>query len=221
MVFILQAQDCKNYYYLANNAEIQMTVYDRKGNESGKQTWKILDVKPQGSGYSSTIESVFTDSKGNEITKATGNYKCEKGVLMADMRMAMPQQQMDANKNTEVKAAQVYIEYPANMSTGQVLQDANFEMEMYNDGNKTNTTTFKETNRKVEGKETVTSPAGSWEAYKITYDGQLKINMAGIGIPMNFKVTEWFVPGFGLVKSESMNKNGKLMGSTLITSIKK
>ncbi|HEY9364669.1 MAG TPA: hypothetical protein VIQ00_15515, partial [Chitinophagaceae bacterium] len=181
MILTLQAQDCKNYYYISDNAEIQMTVYDRKGNESGKQTWKVSSVKSDGNGYSSIVESVFTDSKGKEIAKASGNYKCEKGVLMADMRMALPQQQMDAYKNTEVKADKVYIEYPAKMSTGQALQDADFKMEMFNNGTKTNTTTFKETNRKVEGKETITSPAGTWEAYKITYDGQMKITMGGIG----------------------------------------
>ncbi len=45
--------------------------------------------------------------------------------------------------------------------------------------------------------------------------------MSGIGIPVNMVVNEWFVPGFGVVKTESYNKKGKLMGSTLLTSIKK
>jgi hypothetical protein len=36
----------------------------------------------------------------------------------------------------------------------------------------------------------------------------------GIGIPMNFDVTEWFAPGFGVVKTES---NG---GTTQVTAIK-
>jgi hypothetical protein len=35
------------------------------------------------------------------------------------------------------------------------------------------------------------------------------------------KVTEWFVPNFGIVKSETSDKNGKLMGSSMLTSIKK
>jgi hypothetical protein len=35
------------------------------------------------------------------------------------------------------------------------------------------------------------------------------------------QVKEWFAPNFGIVKTESNAKNGKLMGSTLIPSIKK
>jgi len=38
---------------------------------------------------------------------------------------------------------------------------------------------------------------------------------------MNFKVTEWFAPGFGVVKSETYARNGKLLGSTQLTSLKK
>lgn len=69
--------------------------------------------------------------------------------------------------------------------------------------------------------EKITTPAGSWDAYKITYNGLFRMQMAGIGIPMNMQVTEWFVPGFGVVKTETYSKNGKLMGSSLLTSLKK
>ena len=108
----IHAQDCKNYYYLTNNSTVELTIYDRKGSESGKQTWKIKDVKNQNNGYVSTIESVFTDNKGKESAKSTGTYICSNGILKADMRMAVPQQQMDAYKDMEVRADEVYIEYP-------------------------------------------------------------------------------------------------------------
>jgi hypothetical protein len=123
----------------------------------------------------------------------------------------------------EVKADEVFIEYPATMSAGQTLKDANFKMEMYNKGTLFTTMTFDETNRKVEGKEAITTPAGTWECWKITYEGKIKATMApmNIGIPINMQGTEWFAPGFGIVKTESFNKNGKFLASTLITSIKK
>lgn len=217
----IHAQDCKNYYYLTNNSTVELTIYDRKGSESGKQTWKIKDVKNQNNGYVSTIESVFTDNKGKESAKSTGTYICSNGILKADMRMAVPQQQMDAYKDMEVRADEVYIEYPQNMSTGQTLADGVFKMEMYNNNNLSTTINFSQVNRKVEGKENISTPAGSWDAYKISYEGQFKTMIGGISIPMNFKSIEWFVPGFGMVKSETYSKNGKLMGSTMLTAYKK
>jgi hypothetical protein len=35
----------------------------------------------------------------------------------------------------------------------------------------------------------------------------------GVGIPMNFEPTEWYAPGFGIIKTESKS------GGTAITAI--
>lgn len=193
------AQDCKNYYFLTGNAVVEMTMYDKKGEVSGKQTWTISDVKREASSLSSTVSTVMTDDKGKEIAKSTGQYKCANGVLQADIRMNMSQPQ---NKDATAEASYDgnYIEYPPSMQAGQTLADAEATITSKSGGMNTSIN-FKQTNRKVADKETVTSPAGTWEAYKITYDATITTKIAGIGIPLRMKVTEWFVPGFGMVKS--------------------
>jgi len=217
------AQDCKNFLFMTNNAEVQMTVYDKKGKESGIQTWTITEVKKDGSGYHSTINSSFKDEKGKEAAAGKGLYKCTGGILQADMKMSMPQQQMEAYKDAAVKFEPAYLEYPPKMNEGQSLADADFKMDVEMKGGMTTNIGFKQTNRKVGSKESVTSPAGTWDAYIITYDAQLSTRMAGINIPINFNFTgkEWFVPNVGIVKTETYAKGGKLLGSSLITSIKK
>jgi len=217
--FYSSAQDCKNYYFMTNNAKVQMTMYDKKGKESGIQTWNITDVKNTGSSFSSTVSTVFTDEKGKEITKSNGTYICDGGMLKADIKMSMPQGQAQGpTAAAQMDAA--YIEYPSGMAAGQALKDASFEMDTETNGMKSHVT-FKQTNRKVATSEKITTPAGSWDAHKITYDGYFRIKMMGIGVPMNLKVTEWFVPGFGIVKSETFDKKGNLMGSSMLTSITK
>jgi len=217
--FYSSAQDCKNYYFMTNNAKVQMTMYDKKGKESGIQTWNITDVKNTGSSFSSTVSTVFTDEKGKEITKSNGTYICDGGMLKADIKMSMPQGQAQGpTAAAQMDAA--YIEYPSGMAAGQALKDASFEMDTETNGMKSHVT-FNQTNRKVATSEKITTPAGSWDAYKISYDGFFRIKMMGIGVPMNLKVTEWFVPGFGIVKSETFDKKGNLMGSSMLTSITK
>ncbi|MEJ7912919.1 MAG: hypothetical protein WKF70_07175, partial [Chitinophagaceae bacterium] len=83
------------------------------------------------------------------------------------------------------------------------------------------TTRFEMKNRKVLSRERVTSEAGSWEAYKISYEATIRIKMAGIGIPMVMKTTEWFVPFFGVVKTETFSRKGKKQGSSLLTGMKR
>jgi len=135
-------------------------------------------------------------------------------VLYADAKVAMPQENMAAYKDMEVKAEETFIEYPSSLSADQSLKDVNFKMEMYNKGTLFVTITFDEVNRKVINKESITTPAGTWDCWKITYDMKFKASTAplNIGIPFNMLVTEWFCPGFGIVKSETYTKNGKLVG---------
>ncbi len=213
------AQDCKKYYYMMNNAEIQMTLYDKKDAISGIQTWKITNVTKSSNGYSSTAAFDFTNGKGEEITKGNGTYKCEDGKLMADVHMFLPQEEMQKTSMGNAKLNNVYVEYPSVLSEGMQLPDAVFDMDVNTSGIPS-TAHYEMKNRKVVGKEKVSSDAGSWDAFKITYDTEIKIKMIGIGIPMKMQTTEWFVPDFGVVKSETYKK-GKKLGSSLLTKFKK
>ncbi len=216
----LHAQDCKNFYYMANNAEVQMTEYDKNGTKSGLQTWKISNVSKDGDGFRSTINSTLTNDKGQEISKATGVYRCNGGKMMADIRMSLPQDQMQQVKAGEAKLSEAYLEFPSSLSEGMKLADAFFDMDLNTSGIPS-TVRIELKNRQVAGKEKITSDAGSWDAYKITYDASVKIKMAGIGIPIVMKITEWFVPDFGVVKSETFSRQGKKMGSSLLTKLTK
>ena len=219
---ISKAQNCNGFLFLSNNAEVQMTVYDKKGKESGVQTWKITEVKKDGNGFQSTVNNTFKDEKGKEIGTGSGTYKCNGGILQADMKMAIPQQQMEAFKNGKAKFEPTYIEYPGKLDVGQILKDAEFKMDIEMNGGMNSSVNFKQQNRKVESKESVTTPAGTWEAFVISYEGNFQTKMGGIGLPgFNFTVKEWFVPNLGVVKTETYAKGGKVIGSTLITSIKK
>ena len=106
-----------------------------------------------------------------------------------------------------------HLEYPGKMSVGDALKDGNMTMEMNTSG-LPSTATINITDRKVEGQESVTTPAGTWNCYKITYKGKMTIKMGPLPVNTNLDGTEWFAPGFGIVKTESKH------GSTAITSIK-
>lgn len=221
--FSINAQDCSGYYYLTNST-VEMTTYGKKAKESGKLTYTISGVNKSGSTTTANFVSEMKDEKGKTISKGAGKYKCVGGNLFIDAKVAMPQEQMGAYKDMDVKADDAFIEYPSSLSDGLALKDADFKMDIINKGAVFSTTTLEQTNRKVAGRESITTPAGTWNCWKISYDGRFKATIggpSGIGIPVNFKSTEWFAPGFGIVKTETYNKNGKLVGSTLVTAVKK
>jgi len=208
------SQDCSNYYFLQNNKTIEMTISNNKGKESGKMTYVVSDSKKNGSSITATINSEFVDAKGKTITKATNNVKCENGVMQMDMKTFIPPAQMEQMKSGEAKATDVYLEYPANMNVGDQLKDGQFNMDYESSSGLKSSIEISITERKVEGKETITTSAGTWECYKISANNKIVSKIAGIGFPIKMDVIEWFAPGFGIVKTES--KTGK----TEITSIK-
>jgi hypothetical protein len=207
------AQDCKTFYYLQNNKTIEMTIYNKKGDESGKQVYTVTGVSNSGGATTGNVNSEMFDKKGKSIGKAKGTIQCKGGVMMVDMKMNLAPQQQEQFANADAKAENLYMEYPSNMKAGDKLKDASMDLEIDNSGMK-QSVKMVISERSVEAKESVTTTAGTWECFKITYKGKMTIRTVGIGIPVNVDGTEWFAPGFGVVKTQSKH------GGTAITAIK-
>ena len=73
------------------------------------------------------------------------------------------------------------------------------------------------TDREVVGKETLTTPAGTFECFVISQSNVSK------GMTGTIKRTskQWIAAGVGVVKTEDYKKNGKLDGYSLLTSFSK
>jgi len=213
MLFPAIAQDCKNYYYLQNNKTIEMTIYNKKGVANGKQVYTVSEVKSSGGGITGTVNSELFDKKGKSMAKGHSEIECTNGSMMIDMKMLLPSAQQEQFAKAKVKADKIYIEYPATMKAGDQLKDATLNMTIDNNG-MTQTVNMVVSDRKVEGKESVTTTAGTWECFKLSYKSKITVKTMGIGIPINIEGTEWFAPGFGIVKTESK------YGGTAITAIK-
>ena len=209
---LLYSQDCGTYYFFQNNKTIEMSIYNKKGNVTSRQIYTVSNVSTSGGETTATINSQVFDKKDKSIATATNVIKCNNGGIMMDMKMNVPQTGQ-TSMNASAAASGAFIDYPASMSVGDQLKDASMQMDVETKGMK-QSIDMQITERKVESKETVTTTGGSWECYKITSHTNMKIKTMGIGMPMNFDNTEWFAPGFGVVKTE--NKSG----GTAITAIR-
>ena len=115
-------------------------------------------------------------------------------------------------------------ELPENLEAGQTLKDGEFTMKISSDnpamamaaGN----WDFVITDRKVEKQEKVTTSAGTFDAYKISYTIQMEMKMMGMTRKMEVSGADWIAEGVGSVKSESYNKKGALTNYTLLVGTK-
>jgi hypothetical protein len=115
----------------------------------------------------------------------------------------------------EIKMETEDMSVPANPQPGQQLKDGAVRMKISNSVMTVMNMSVKILNRKAEGYEDVTTPAGTFKCLKISYNVESKMvfTVRGKGI-------EWISEKAGMVKSESYNEKGKLQSHTLLTSIK-
>jgi len=105
---------------------------------------------------------------------------------------------------------------PSKLNVGDVLKSGDMTMSFSSGGMTIMTMTISISNRKVEALQDVTTDAGTFKCYKITYDINTKM-----GFSVSAKGVEYFNEDVGLVKSESLTKDGVSQGYTLLGSIKK
>ena len=76
---------------------------------------------------------------------------------------------------------------------------------------------MKTTNRKVEGTETITTPAGTYNCVKYSSDTEVSSTM----FKSKSKSTMYMAKNVGMVKMESYDDKGKLQTKQLLTSFGK
>lgn len=212
----LIAQDCPMYYPDKENTQMEYKSYDKKGGLSGSSVQKITSIKKSAGSTEVAISAESFDAKGKSLGTANLKARCEGGIFYIDMSNYLNQQSTDAYKDMEMSVEGGNLEMPSGMKAGDALKDGDLKMSFSSGGMTVMNISVTITNRKVEAVESLTTPAGTFECYKISYD--IATKMMGINVKM--KGVEWYAKGVGMVKSETYNKDAKLQGSTVLNSLK-
>jgi hypothetical protein len=133
-----------------------------------------------------------------------------------DMRRFVPQEQLEMFKSYEVKLEGENLELPSRLAEGQSLKSGWITLTAVGSPLPL-ILNVNITDRKVEGKETITTPAGTFTCWKISSKSSLQVKM-GINMNLNFSIVEWMAEKVGLVKSEMYDKKGALSSYSLLVS---
>ena len=216
IVFQTIAQDCEPYIPMDEGVEFEMQSFNAKGKLESTSKQKVISKSVSGGDVEATIHNDVYDKKGKLQHSSDYKIKCKNGVFMVDMQTMINTEQTDAYASMEMTVDGDFLEIPSNPVVGQTLKDANLIIKFGTAETTIMTMRIKVTNRKVEAKENLTTPAGTFECYVISFD---------IETHLIFKIKasakEWYSKGVGMVRSEQYNKSGKLMGYSELSSIKK
>ncbi len=226
-VFLLPQEaltQCNPYFTYDEGTSLTTTNYNAKGKEQSSQTMEIVDKTVSGSKEVLKTNLTINDKKGEEIFTNQIELICEDGVFRMDLsRFAPPGMEQVEGMSISYEGEGVTI--PSELSVGKSLPDGNFSMKVNSDNpalsGMMGGTTVAITDRKVAAKESITTPAGTFDCFKITSNSAVSTKMMGMTRTMETRSIEWISEDVGMVRVESYDKKDKLSSYTELTAFSK
>lgn len=211
---ILSAQiDCKPYIPTTVGTTWELTNYTDKGKVTGRIEYELVDKVVNGNDITFSIKTTTYDKKDEAIFTSSYDARCRDGKFALDMAFMMDGNSMQAYQNMDVSIDASDFEIPSmDATSGTELPDGTLKVGIA--GPIAMNMTVFVTDRKVEKKETITTPAGTFPC--LVFSQSVSTKMV---VNVNAVSKEWYAEKTGLVRSESYNKNGKLLGYSELTKL--
>ncbi len=202
--------DCSKFYPLKEGVKFQMTSYGK----NDKIAAVINYVVKESTGNAATLSYEMFDQKGKSIITSEYGMSCKEDGISIDFKSLAAPGIFEQYKDMEVDITGTNLLLPNDLNTGQTLPNADMLMivKVVPITLKLNAKVF---NRKVEGKESITTPAGTFNCFVITYDHESKM-----GIKFSGTAKQWLAEGVGMVQQLDYNKKGKLVSRSVLTNFK-
>ncbi|GAB3250577.1 hypothetical protein GCM10027347_08440 [Larkinella harenae] len=212
------AQDCLGMKF-KSGASYEIQSFNPKDKLVNRMVYTVKDVRKEGGSTVVNVAVQSFDDKGKPAPEMAVTYTCTGTELIADLS-GMIMATNDAMKDMEVRVKENKLVYPKQLGEGNKLPDGVLTAEMYQKGNKVMDIDFNIVNRMVDGKENLTTPAGTFNAYKVSSEVNMTNRAMGIPIRANFRSISYRADDvlFDL-KTETYSKNGKLRGYTMMTKL--
>ncbi len=214
----VNAQGCNAVPFMNKGATLEYTQYSKKGKKRGTTTHETVSVSGDNNILSAIIKATVKDEKDKETFSTEYKANCNNGLFSLDMLRFFNFDKLSEHQknNLSLKIDGDVLEFPVGMKPGDQLNDGNISIKVNSDTFTLVTMTFKVFNRAIVGEEQITTPAGTFNCQKVTFDFESKfgiINVKGTGV-------EWYYKDAVVVRSESYNKKGKLLEYHEITAIR-
>lgn len=206
--------NCEGYFPYKEGTELEYTHYDKKGKEEGRSTMVLKEKKNTDKGLEIVMGTTVFDKKDNEAASGDFIVRCEGDKFYMDMNNMLPPETLEAMGEMEVEVESDFLEFPSSPQAGQSLPDGTMKVTTSMNGIPMMTITVFVTDRKIEGFESITTPAGTFECLKYTFKTSTKMMFT-----VETENITWMAKDVGNVRSESYSK-GKLEGYTELTSAK-
>lgn len=209
------AQDCYMFipndtvevlrYHNFNNKDKLLSTVDRYVSETVEDSLiKLIEVV-----------TVVKKTSGKEKYRNQVSMRCENGIFSIDMRDYLDQDLLEILDQSQTTFKSSWVVIPELLDTTKVMPDNLLEITSVDDES-THHYTLRMRNRRFRGVEKVSTPAGDFVAYKMSYT----MNRRTFELQQT-EVIEWMVEDIGVVKAVFYDTEGNLRGTTILNEIAK
>jgi len=205
---------CDSFFPQNVGAKWELTSYNDKDKVVSKSRSELMSVNDIDGGLEAVVGIETLDDKEKSMSKGEVILRCTNDNFYMDMSNMFPKDQMAGVEGAEIEMTNEFMEFPSNPVAGQTLPDAESTMTVKVNGVQMMSTSIKSTNRKIEGFEDVTTPAGTYHCVKYSSDTEVKSMM----FKSKGHSVMYMAKNVGTVKMESFDEKGKLQSKMLLTS---
>jgi hypothetical protein len=211
---------CNSFFPLKENVRYEYEMFDKKEKMTVKISQTLKNVSGSEENMKATLtQDIYDPKKDDKIASSDLNWTCENGTLHFDMKsmtMMMDNgQEMnmgDAGMSVDVTGDE--LDLPTELTVGQTMKDVSYNIKMTMGTLTLMNRTYNIKDRKVESQESLTTPAGTFDCYKITYVTSTEKGGAT-------KAAMWYAKDAGLIKTENYKEDGKLINRQLLVKLVK
>jgi hypothetical protein len=193
------AQDCGSYPLLKKGSTVEYSMLGKEGNK----IFTVEEVTSDSNSCRTRIQGKTPFFRKSYIENEF-DVKWENNVFKMSIfafgygSMEHDKKKKKKSEDTDDVKEDLYLEYPDNMQVGQTFENIVADMNVLL-GKSSSKVRMSIINREVIAKETITTPAGKYECFKITYEIGGKNSQVNT-MDQKTRTTEWFAPGVGVVK---------------------
>ncbi len=220
---VLMAQDDCMYFFPSDEGTVLITKnYDAKNTLLSTMTYTVNKMDQTVNGSNVNIVFTITNSKDSVIDTGYLNAKCEDDAFYMTMsnRVLSPDAVKILEKDTELVGD--FLDYPDPFDDDFLdYNNGNFKMSggQFTIQSKKDKKIFANIDmfgRRYEKNEKVTTPAGTFDAAKVTFNFTVTENKK----TTRYKGVEWYALNAGIIRSETYDEKGNLQNYSVLTTLK-
>jgi hypothetical protein len=217
--FQIYAQ-CNSFFPLKENVRYEYEMFDKKEKMTARMTHTMKNISGSEDNMKATLaQEIFDGKKGDKISVSELDWTCQNGTLHFDMKsmnlmMDNTQQMNMAEGGMSIDVTGDELDLPSELEVGQTLRDVSYTIKITMGTLPLINRTFTVKDRKVESRENLTTPAGTFDCYKVTFTTTDEKGRSQ-------KSSIWYAKDAGMIKNENYNDDGKLINSQVLVKVVK